>query len=92
MAPMPSPGDEAMLYQMIVGAWPADAADLRDYTERLADWQLKALREAKLATDGSRRIWTTRTRPDRSSIRSWQMTGSSPKLPRSRGASGRLAR
>ena len=25
--PMPSPGDEAMLYQMIVGAWPdANAA------------------------------------------------------------------
>ena len=24
---------------------------LRDYTERLAGWQLKALREAKLATD-----------------------------------------
>ncbi len=49
--PMPSPGDEAMLYQMIVGAWPADAENLRDYPERLADWQLKALREAKLATD-----------------------------------------
>ena len=50
-APMPSPGDEAMLYQMIVGAWPTDELDLRDYTERLAGWQLKALREAKLATD-----------------------------------------
>jgi (1->4)-alpha-D-glucan 1-alpha-D-glucosylmutase len=50
-APMPSPGDEAMLYQMIVGAWPTDELDLWDYTERLAGWQLKALREAKLATD-----------------------------------------
>ncbi len=50
-APMPSPGDEAMLYQMIVGAWPTEELDLRDYTERLAGWQLKALREAKLATD-----------------------------------------
>ena len=54
--PMPSPGDEAMLYQMIVAAWPtqldmADADGLREYVERLADWQLKALREAKLATD-----------------------------------------
>jgi (1->4)-alpha-D-glucan 1-alpha-D-glucosylmutase len=54
--PMPSPGDEAMLYQMIVGAWPteldtADAEGLRDYTDRLAEWQLKAMREAKLATD-----------------------------------------
>ncbi len=53
---MPSPGDEAMLYQMIVGAWPtelttAHAQGLHDYSERLAAWQLKAMREAKLATD-----------------------------------------
>jgi maltooligosyltrehalose synthase len=52
---MPSFGDEAMLYQMIIGAWPtelaaSDAAGLFAYTERLAAWQLKAAREAKLAT------------------------------------------
>jgi (1->4)-alpha-D-glucan 1-alpha-D-glucosylmutase len=52
---MPSPGDEAMLYQMIIGAWPteldpADRNGLQEYAERLAAWQLKALREAKLAT------------------------------------------
>ena len=52
---MPSFGDEAMLYQMIVGAWPAelaasDTAGLQAYAERLAAWQLKAAREAKLAT------------------------------------------
>jgi malto-oligosyltrehalose synthase len=54
--PLPTPGDEAMLYQMIVGAWPADlvasdASGVREYAERLAAWQLKSLREAKLATD-----------------------------------------
>jgi (1->4)-alpha-D-glucan 1-alpha-D-glucosylmutase len=54
--PMPSPGDEVMLYQMIVGAWPtelrgADAKGLHEFTERLAAWQLKAMREAKLVTD-----------------------------------------
>jgi malto-oligosyltrehalose synthase len=49
--PMPSPGDEAMLYQMIIGAWPTEPADMGDYVDRLAAWQLKALREAKLATD-----------------------------------------
>src|SRR5262249_21439883 len=54
--PMPSHGDEVMLYQMIIGAWPtlldaADAQGVSDYTERLAGWQLKALREAKLETD-----------------------------------------
>lgn len=52
----PSLGDELMLYQMIVGAWPTeldatDAAGVERYTERLASWQLKAMREAKLATD-----------------------------------------
>ena len=46
-------GDATMLHQMIVGAWPidlsADDADaLKGFAERLAGWQLKALREAKL--------------------------------------------
>ena len=27
--PMPSPGDEAMLYQMIIAAWPTDWNDAR---------------------------------------------------------------
>ncbi len=54
--PMPSPGDELMLYQMIVGAWPVqlvatDVEGLHEFAERLAGWQLKAMREAKLATD-----------------------------------------
>ena len=47
-----------MLLQMIVGAWPLDL-DLHDdagrsaFAERLGQWQEKALREAKLATDWS---------------------------------------
>ena len=45
-----------MLLQMIVGAWPLDlgvddAEGRRAFAERLAQWQEKALREAKLATD-----------------------------------------
>ncbi len=48
-------GDSIMLLQMIVGAWPAglradDAAGLRTFRDRLAGWQSKALREAKLRT------------------------------------------
>jgi len=48
----PALGDEMMLYQMIVGAWPPeltidDADGLKAYAERLAAWQQKALREAK---------------------------------------------
>ena len=49
----PDPGDAAMLWQMMVAAWPCDlavdAADaLHVYAERLGQWQQKALREAKL--------------------------------------------
>jgi (1->4)-alpha-D-glucan 1-alpha-D-glucosylmutase len=54
--PTPSAGDVAILLQMIVGAWPPDlAADdavgCSAYCARLAAWQQKVLREAKLATD-----------------------------------------
>jgi (1->4)-alpha-D-glucan 1-alpha-D-glucosylmutase len=52
----PHAGDIAMLLQMIVGAWPLDLApdDTEGrcaFAQRLAQWQQKALREAKLATD-----------------------------------------
>ncbi|MFD2189645.1 malto-oligosyltrehalose synthase [Pistricoccus aurantiacus] len=49
----PSSSDELMLYQILLGAWdPAldieDAAARQTFLERLAHWQEKALREAKL--------------------------------------------
>jgi (1->4)-alpha-D-glucan 1-alpha-D-glucosylmutase len=49
----PALGDEMMLYQMVVGAWPPelranDEEGLMRYAERLAAWQQKSLREAKL--------------------------------------------
>ncbi|MBS7696521.1 MULTISPECIES: malto-oligosyltrehalose synthase [unclassified Chelatococcus] len=52
-------GEDLMLYQMVIGAWPYDLrADdhdgLRLFAERLAGWQEKALREAKLRTS-----WTS---------------------------------
>jgi (1->4)-alpha-D-glucan 1-alpha-D-glucosylmutase len=55
-ADRPDPADEIMLYQMIVGAWPlelhvSDDAGRAALAERLAGWQQKALREAKLRTD-----------------------------------------
>ncbi|RXR06605.1 malto-oligosyltrehalose synthase [Pseudoxanthomonas composti] len=47
-------GDRLMLWQMLVGAWPLeDKPDLQAYAERVAQWQQKALREAKL-----RSSWT----------------------------------
>jgi (1->4)-alpha-D-glucan 1-alpha-D-glucosylmutase len=50
---MPSAGDTAILFQTIVGAWPdglmkTDRQGLNAYRKRLAAWQCKALREAKL--------------------------------------------
>jgi (1->4)-alpha-D-glucan 1-alpha-D-glucosylmutase len=54
--PAPSPGDLAMLFQTMVGAWPLqlaaeDQVHSVEYSQRLGAWQQKALREAKLATD-----------------------------------------
>jgi maltooligosyltrehalose synthase len=49
-------GDAAILFQTIVGAWPdglikTDRQGLTSYCKRLAAWQCKALREAKLHSD-----------------------------------------
>lgn len=49
----PSPGDELILYQLLLGAWsptldPLDDNEMQTFTQRLIDWQQKALREAKL--------------------------------------------
>jgi (1->4)-alpha-D-glucan 1-alpha-D-glucosylmutase len=54
----PSPGDELMLYQTLLGSWPlgltgTDQAGLDDYLQRLLGWQEKALREAKLRSSWS---------------------------------------
>ncbi|MEP9355955.1 malto-oligosyltrehalose synthase [Xanthobacter sp. KR7-65] len=45
-----SPADRIMLLQTLVGAWPPEGSDLAAFRERVADWQTKALREAKLAS------------------------------------------
>lgn len=49
----PSPGDELILYQILLGAWPPtldplDNDKMQAFAERLVQWQQKALREAKL--------------------------------------------
>jgi (1->4)-alpha-D-glucan 1-alpha-D-glucosylmutase len=53
---VPSEGELAILFQTLVGSWPLDLSAnerhrLEAYAERIAAWQLKALREAKLTTD-----------------------------------------
>ncbi|WP_144112846.1 malto-oligosyltrehalose synthase [Paraburkholderia sp. BCC1886] len=52
----PGPAAEAMLYQTLVGCWPPDLqpddeAGVKALAERVAQWQLKGLREAKLQTN-----------------------------------------
>jgi len=54
----PSPGDEMMLYQTLLGSWPLsltadDVQGLQTYLERLLRWQGKAVREAKLRSSWS---------------------------------------
>ena len=57
----PSPGDEIMLYQILLGTWPLSLMDpaainpetINGYLERMLRWQEKALREAKLRTSWS---------------------------------------
>ncbi|MBZ5486094.1 malto-oligosyltrehalose synthase [Halomonas aquamarina] len=51
--PAPSPGDELIAYQILLGAWPPtldpqDDDAMQRFIERLTEWQQKALREAKL--------------------------------------------
>lgn len=51
----PQPADEYMLYQMLAGSWPPtlqafDQIGIQAWGERLAQWLLKALREAKSIT------------------------------------------
>ncbi len=54
--PAPSPADEVMLYQTLVGAWPLglgseDSAAIAAFAERVAAWQEKSIREAKLVSE-----------------------------------------
>jgi len=54
----PTPGDELILFQALLGSWPLglgsdDTPGLEAYAERLFQWQQKALREAKLASSWS---------------------------------------
>ena len=64
-APVPLPEDQIMLMQSLVGAWPIEltgpvdfadaavAAKVAAFVERIAAWQVKALRETKRPSDWS---------------------------------------
>ncbi len=52
--PAPSPNDEYLLYQTLVGAWPSQSLnnsdDWKKFCERIENYMLKAIREAKQNT------------------------------------------
>ena len=52
--PAPSPNDEYLLYQTLVGAWPSEPVSDTDiwktFCERIVNYMLKAIREAKQNT------------------------------------------
>ncbi|HSJ15490.1 MAG TPA: malto-oligosyltrehalose synthase [Longimicrobiales bacterium] len=48
-APVPNGGEENVLYQTLVGAWPLED-DAGDFVERVQEYMTKALREAKQST------------------------------------------
>jgi (1->4)-alpha-D-glucan 1-alpha-D-glucosylmutase len=49
-AVMPSRNDEYLIYQMLVGAFPFDHSELDSFRDRLKDYVIKAIREAKVHT------------------------------------------
>jgi (1->4)-alpha-D-glucan 1-alpha-D-glucosylmutase len=52
--PAPSPNDEYLLYQTLIGAWPSepfhDSEEQETFCERIENYMLKAIREAKQNT------------------------------------------
>jgi (1->4)-alpha-D-glucan 1-alpha-D-glucosylmutase len=48
--PVPTPNEEILLYQTILGAWPLDASELSEFAPRLESYMIKAIREAMVHT------------------------------------------
>jgi (1->4)-alpha-D-glucan 1-alpha-D-glucosylmutase len=60
---VPSPGDELLIYQALIGCWSIDGLEDREaFKSRVLQWQEKAMREAKL--------FSTWSNPDESYERS----------------------
>ena len=56
--PAPGPNQEYLLYQILLGSWPLEemnATALKDYSQRIAAYMIKASREAKTRTSWSDR-------------------------------------
>jgi len=47
---VPDPGEEILLYQTLLGAWPLDSGEMESFPERICSYMVKAVREAKVHT------------------------------------------
>ena len=47
---VPDPNEEYLIYQALVGVWPAERSELTSISERLRDYAIKAIREAMVHT------------------------------------------
>jgi (1->4)-alpha-D-glucan 1-alpha-D-glucosylmutase len=50
-APAPDANEEILIYQVLLGAWPLDEAEIPEFRERMKKFVVKAAREAKTHTD-----------------------------------------
>jgi (1->4)-alpha-D-glucan 1-alpha-D-glucosylmutase len=49
--PVPEPNTEILLYQTLLGAWPFTEEEVPEFKQRLKDYMVKAVREAKTFTN-----------------------------------------
>ncbi|HEX9374657.1 MAG TPA: malto-oligosyltrehalose synthase [Actinomycetota bacterium] len=76
---VPDPALELHLYQSLVGAWPLEPSERRDFTARMQDYAVKAAREAK--------VWTSWLAPDLAyerAVRGWLRAALGPRNERFR--------
>jgi (1->4)-alpha-D-glucan 1-alpha-D-glucosylmutase len=76
--PAPSPNDEYLLYQTLIGAWPAEPltqeSDWQIFRDRIEKYMIKAIREAKQNTS-----WINRNAEYESAISSFVATVLNPR-------------
>lgn len=47
---VPDPNEEQLIYQTLLGAWPLDRSEFGSFRERIREYMIKAMREAKIHT------------------------------------------
>ena len=49
--PVPDANEEQLIYQTLLGAWPLDRSEFRSFRDRVQEYMVKAMREAKVHTN-----------------------------------------